>query len=77
MKSGNKDSQVVHATTADRSLGSVIRRFFASWKRLEESLDYSAQDYALDRVKALELRVLQLENARAAAAQLPPSALES
>jgi hypothetical protein len=76
MKSDTKDGRVISATTADRSFGSVVRRFFARWKRLEEALDYSAQDYALDRVKALELRVLQLENTRSVAAQLPPSSLQ-
>ena len=77
MKADNKNSGVVDATTAASSFGSVVRRFFQSWKRWEDAMDYSAQDYALDRIKALELRVLQLENASSATGQLSPSAPQS
>lgn len=77
MKADNKDSRVVDATTAGRFFGSVVRRFFEGWKRLEKAMDYGAYDYALDRIGALELRVLQLEKASVATAQLPPSSPRS
>jgi NAD(P)-dependent dehydrogenase (short-subunit alcohol dehydrogenase family) len=77
MKAENRDNRVIKAKTANRSFGNVVRSFFEGWKRFEEAMDYTVQDYALDRIRALELRVLQLENARSTTGQSPPSAQQS
>jgi hypothetical protein len=42
---------------------SPLRHFLASCKRFVQAMDYSSTDYTFDRMKALELRVLQLEKA--------------
>jgi hypothetical protein len=38
-----------------------VRRLLNVWRRLEESMAYGPYDYTLDRIRALEMRVEQLE----------------
>jgi hypothetical protein len=54
----------------------AVRRFLDGWRQLEQALDYGPYDYALDRVRALEVRVEQLKKLIPRASE-PDSATES
>ena len=56
-------------STAEKSTGAptrigAIRRFFNTWRRWEEAMDYTPYDYTLDRIRQLERRVLEMERVR-------------
>ena len=57
------DSDVA-ASKAPTRAGSS-RRFLDGWKQFEKAMDYGAYAYALDRIQALEKRLLQSESATA------------
>jgi hypothetical protein len=46
----------------------VLRRLLSGWRRLEEAMDYGPYDYTNDRLRAMEMRIEQLEQKLAVAA---------
>jgi hypothetical protein len=44
----------------------ILRQFFAGWRRLEEAMDYGPYDYTQERIRGLEMRIVQLEQRLAA-----------
>ena len=54
-----------------------VRRFLDGWRRFEDAMDYQPYDYTLDRIRALELRIEDLEQRLRAVADgssTPPTA---
>ena len=57
--------------------GGLVRRFLDGWRRFEDAMDYQPYDYTLDRIRALELRIEDLEQRLRAVADgssTPPTA---
>ena len=44
-------------------IGAWFRKVYAALKNAEEALDYRFEDYAVERIKALERRMAALEDA--------------
>jgi hypothetical protein len=51
----------MNSSTEPASPQGMLQRFFASWRRLEEAMDYGPLDYTNDRLLGLEVRIEQLE----------------
>ena len=64
MNKQNDAHSNAEASTGAATRAGAIRRFFNAWRRWEKLVDYSPDDYTLDRIGQLESRVLELERAR-------------
>jgi hypothetical protein len=71
----NDAHPIAEAFTRAPTRAGAIRRFFNTWRRWEELMDYSPYDYTLDRIGQLESRVLELERARNATVAMPLESL--
>ena len=64
MNKQNDADPTAEAAAGAQTRAVTIRRFFNTWRRCEQAMDYTPYDYTLDRIRQLESRVLELERLR-------------